>query len=340
MDVSYDEWTVPVFRMGETKQTVTLCNYDGELDWTNPKVLPDSWMEAGGPVTIPTPAGPVRPSGPQGTYSDGHLVLYDPDTYIEYDFWQATTVRDGNCKSRGGGYVGTSILEVGNIDFFNVRGPGANPSGNEYSSARASGVPLLAGMILPEDIEAGEINHALAIAIPAPRKINIDLVEGIDYFYPASRAEETYYNTNPHALAQGQRIRMKQKIVLLDDEDEPVYDGEDQLAPITRMFLTALRTYGAYVVDNAEGFSFTAEDIHTANLDLSDDEVNRLIGNPPGTPLPAGKTKWQILMEKLNDDDQLGRIPIAYGPWQEGQDPKTATITVSNFEVVEPAAKP
>lgn len=96
------------------------------------------------------------------------------------------------------------------------------------------------------------------------------------------------------------------------------------------MFLTALRTYGAYVVDNAGGFTFYAEDIHTAVLDLSDDQVNELIGQPPGTSLPAGKTRWQIVIEKLNEE--LEQIPIAYGP--EGQDPAEATITKSNFEVV------
>jgi hypothetical protein len=88
-------------------------------------------------------------------------------------------------------------------------------------------------------------------------------------------------------------------------------------------------------VDNAGGFTFYAEDIHTAALDRSDDQVNELIGQPQGTPLPAGKTKWQIVIEKLNEE--LEQIPIAYGPWTEGQDPATATIETSNFEVVEPA---
>jgi cysteinyl-tRNA synthetase len=98
------------------------------------------------------------------------------------------------------------------------------------------------------------------------------------------------------------------------------------------MFLTALRTYGAYLVDNAGGFTFYAEDIHTAVLDLTDDEVNTLIGEPPGTPLLAGKTRWQIVIEKLNEELEL--IPFAYPP--EAQNPGQAEITTANFEVVEP----
>jgi hypothetical protein len=177
------------------------------------------------------------------------------------------------------------------------------------------------------------IEHALAFSIPGPRNTSNDPSNPLasDYFYPASTTETDSYNTNPYALAAGQRIRLKQAIV----GDTGNLINENQLAPITRMFLTALRSYGAYLVDNAGGFAFYAEDIHTANLHLSDDQVNALIGQPPGTPLPTGKTKWQIVIERLNQD--LEQIPIAYGPWQAGQDSATATITTSDFVVIEPA---
>jgi hypothetical protein len=285
-------------------------------------------------VSVPAPAGTVRPAGPPDIDADGHLVLYNPQTFEEYDFWQATTVRDGECESVGGGQPGNTILEAGVVDFFDTRGPGANP--DTLYSARAHGPPLLAGLLLPEDIERGVIAHALALAIPGPRNTSADPFEPLesDYFYPASTTETDFFSTNPYALAAGQRIRLKQTLV---DEEGNLID-EDQLAPITRMFLTALRTYGAYVVDNAGGFSFSAEDVHTAALHLSDDEINELIGQPPGTPLPAGMTRWQVVIEKIGEELEL--IPIAYGPWEEGQDPATATIEIANFEVVEPAIVP
>jgi len=259
-------------------------------------------------------------------------VLYQPETFTAYDFWQATTVRDGPCRSRGGGLVGTAILEAGVVDLFDVRGPGASPEGTY--SARATGTPLLAGLILPEDVESGRIAHALALAIPGLRNTSPNPDEPLpsDYVYPASAAETGYYNTDPRALAAGQRIRLKQRLV--DAEGHPLDEG--RLAPITQMFLAALRTYGAYLVDNAGGFTFYAEDIHTAVLHLSDEEIEALAGLPPGEPLPADKTRWQIVIERLNLD--LAQIPIAYGPWSGGQDPATATVAVSNFEVVEPAS--
>jgi hypothetical protein len=327
--VNYDDYTIPVFRAGTGQQSVLICDYEGNLSWPGPK-FPDDQQE-GGPVTVPASAGTVRPAGPQDTDADGHLVLYHPDTFTAYDFWQATTVRDGECQSQGGGLTGSAILEAGAVDFFDVRGSGANP--DTYSSARAVGTPLLAGLILPEDVESGAISHALAVAIPGLRNTSTDPSEPLqsDYFYPASTTETDFYNTDPHSLAAGQRIRLKQTIV--DDVGDPI-DEENELAPITRMFLTALRTYGAYLVDNAGGFTFYAEDIHTADLDLTDAQVRTLIGE---SSLPAGKTKWQMVIEKL--DEQLEQIPFAYGPWTEGQDPSTAEIVTSNFEVVEPATR-
>ena len=328
--VNFDEYTMPIFRAGQGQQNVLICDYDGNLEWPSPKFGID---QAGGPVPVPAPAGTVRPASPQGTDSDGHLVLYQPDTFMAYDFWQATTQRNGQCGSRGAGYTGTAILEAGAVDFFDVRGSGTNV--DTYSSARATGPPLLAGLLLPEDVESGAISHALAFAIPGPRNTSSDHYEPLpsDYFYPASTTETDYYDTNPHALAAGQRIRLKQSLV--DDSGDPI--DENQLTPITRMFLAALRTYGAYLVDGAGGFAFYAEEITTADLHLTDDQVNVLIGKPPGTPLSTRRTKWQTVMRVLNGD--LMQIPFAYGTI--GQDPPaTAQVITANFEVVEPATQP
>jgi hypothetical protein len=333
IDVGYDEWTIPVYGAGAGQASVWICDYDGNVGWPSPKFPPETQQE-GGPVTVPSPAGSVRPAMPSGTWSDGHAVLYDVDSYTEYDYWQATTVRDGVCQSRGGGLIGTTIYEAGAVDFFDVRGTGVNS--DTLSSARATGTPLLAGLILPEDVESGAIEHALEFAIPGPRNLSADPFDPLpsDYFYPVSTTETDYYSTNPNALAAGQRIRLKSQVV--DEDCHPI--NENDFAPITRMFLTALRTYGAYLVDNAGGFTFNAEEVTTAVLDLTDTEVNGLIGQPPATPLPANRTKWQILIETLNQD--LWEMPFACGPWTEGQSPATAEITTANFEVVEPATTP
>jgi hypothetical protein len=331
MDINMNEYSVPIFRAGDATQDVVICEDEGVLGWPHPKFGIET---EGGPVPAPVPAGIVRPAGPEDEDADGHMVLYDAATFISYDLYAVTIEGQGDCESFRGGMAGQRITEAGEVDYFDVRGPGTNADG--LSSARAHGTPLLAGLILPEDIERGVIAHALSLAVPGPRNLSRDPYEPLvsDYFYPASTTETDFYNTNPDALAAGQRVRLKQSLV---DEDGDLID-ESEFAPITLVFLEALRNYGAYVVDNAGGFSFYAEDVHTAVLHLSDDEVNKLIGQPPGTSLPENMTKWEIVLEPLAND--LERIPFAISPGDEEPDPETALIEAANFEVVEPASHP
>ncbi len=331
MDINIDDYSVSIFRAGDVMQDVVVCADEGVLGWPHPKFGIET---EGGPVPVPAPAGIVRPAGPENEDADGHMVLYDPATFMAYDFFAVTLEGQGDCNSFRGGMTGQQITEVGEADFFDVQGPGVNADG--LSSARAHGTPLLAGLILPEDIENGVIAHALSFAIPGPRNLSGDPYEPLtsDYFYPASTTETDFYNSNPDALAAGQRLRLKQTLV--DEEGDPI--DESELAPITQIFLTALRDYGAYVVDNAGGFSFYAEDVHTAVLHLSDDEVNALIGELSGTPLPEDMSKWEIVLERLGEELEL--IPFAVSPGNEEPDAETAVIEASNFEVVETAVKP
>jgi hypothetical protein len=331
MDVNIYEYSMPIFRAGDGEQEVVICADGGVLGWPHPKFGTE---QEGGPVTVPSAEGLVRPAGPEHADSDGHMVLVDTETSTAYDFFMAIIDGEGNCHGFSGGMVGRQISDAGVVDFFDLHGPGVNADG-DYS-ARAHGTPLLAGLILPEDVESGAISHALAFAIPGPRNLSRDPYEPrrSDYFYPASTTETDYYNRDQHALAAGQRIRLKPTLV--DEEGDLIDEGD--LAPITQMFLAALRDYGAYLVDNAGGFSFYAEDVNTAILDLSQEEVNRLIGAPDSTPLQEGMTKWQIVMEQLGLD--LEMIPIAMSPGDEAPDPETAVIETANFEVVEPAVVP
>ena len=333
MVLNYDAFTYPIFRAGEGTQEVVIRDYEGVLWFPSPTFLEAD--EEGGPVTVPAPEGTVRPAGPAGVDSDGHLVLYDQTAERVYDFWQATTALDDSGRSLGGGIPGAVILEAGALEMFDLAGSGANPTG--LSSARAMGPPLLGGLLVPEDVESGVIAHALGFAVPGPRNLSNDPSEpsDSDWFYPASTTETDFFSTDPDAIAAGQRIRLKPETV---DEEGSIID-ESGLAPITRMFLQAMRDYGAYLIDASGGFSFSAEDIDTADLAVSDDEVNELIGAPVGTPLPTDQTKWHVAMQTLAADLEL--IPLAAGPWQEygpdGRNPATATFSISNFEVVEPA---
>ena len=327
--LTFDEWSVSVFRSGIETESVVLCSYDGIRSWPNEKFPASSAL--GGPIDIPKPVGVIRPPGPSDLSADGHTVLFNPDTSVEYDLWQPSTQRGGECQSLGGGLKGSTILEAGFADLFSTTGTGVNEKG--VFSARASGIPLLAGLLLPEDIENGVIEHALGFAIPGPRNLsqNPEILEASEYIYPASVTESEFFSLNPNAMVMGQRIRLKQSI---RDEEGNLID-EANYSPVTRMLLTALREYGAYLVDNAGGFTFAVEDIHSGFLNVTDDQVNALIGADEGASLAAGKTRWQIVVEKMATELDLIPIPIASGLLLDGQDPATAEVEFYNFELID-----
>jgi len=353
--VSHETYTYPVFlaRLEGEPQVgdIQIRSYDGN-EWP-PVMLP--WYKACDDRVfvrgVPHPGTKVRPSGPKNRDSDGSLILYNPNTKEEYDFWQATTALDKDGSTLGGGYIGTEVLSAGGVAYFKVDGPGAQlpvcdaraPTTLPRGSCRATGVPYLAGLFVPEDLALGarsEIAHALAFVLPRLRHIPCPTADDPpDYVYPATNTESHDFIRNPLALAAGQRIRLKQELV--DDAGVPIDESEqnDRLAPITQIFFRALRRYGAYLVDGGSAFAFSAEDYHTAWLDLTDQQVNELIGADIHAALPTHKTKWQIVIDKLNE--QLS--------WQVGGGAGHAisfattlddgTIQ-SNFEVIEDATPP
>ena len=157
MDISLYDYTIPIYRAGDGEQEVVICEDEGVLGWPHPKFGIET---EGGPVTVPAPVGTVRSSGPEDGDADGHLVLYAPQTFTEYDYFSATLDGKGDCAGFQGGMVGRQITEAGVVDYFDVRDQGANPDGNY--SARAVGTPLLAGLIL-HGLVAGSFSEVVRL---------------------------------------------------------------------------------------------------------------------------------------------------------------------------------
>ncbi|MFQ5400739.1 MAG: hypothetical protein ACE5E7_14225 [Anaerolineae bacterium] len=62
---------------------------------------------------------------------DGNLAWPSP-TFTEFDFWQATTQRSGQCASLGGGWEGTglTVLTDGPATGVDDRQPNWSPAGD------------------------------------------------------------------------------------------------------------------------------------------------------------------------------------------------------------------
>lgn len=344
--INHDEYTFPIFQMdGTSICDLEIHSYTGD-QWP-PMMIP--WFRNSGDRVfargIPKFKGSVRASKPDTIDSDGAIILFDPGKLEEYDFWQATTVR-----GQFGGVEGQKILKAGGVSWFQVDelAPGsqlpvcnANLIGTlPRQSSRATGVPYLAGLLVPEDYERREISHALAFTLPRLRHtVCPQPSDPPDYVYPATNTETNNFTEDSFALAAGMRIRLRNKIV--DKTGATIDESKEnaKLAPVTRIFFQALREYGAYLVDGGGGFGFSAEDQWTANLDISLEELSSLVLLDIQTTKKMleneGKTKWQILMEKLND-----QLSNEIGTQGQTAIPFAASATQCNFDVIENAAIP
>jgi hypothetical protein len=126
-----------------------------------------------------------------------------------------------------------------------LNGTGVRPAASGHASygARACGVPLVAGLIGIEEIQAGRINHALVVAYPHVRA---------DVFTPPASTPLAADGRGAQAgrgIPCGGRIQYDPGI---DVSTLPISNG-------ARTILRALQEYGAYVGDSAESVTLYAD---------------------------------------------------------------------------------
>lgn len=155
---------------------------------------------------------------------DGWLTVIDRPDGLAYDFWRARRQADGS-------------ISYQYVKRWNLNGPGfskpASVNAQNAVAARGSGLPLFAGVILPEELRAGSIDHTLAISIPSPASTN--------YVSPASTTD----GAGPRgSLPEGARIRLRAGVHL---GHLPGGDSRRN----ANVVLSALKRYGAIVVDRS-----------------------------------------------------------------------------------------
>jgi hypothetical protein len=157
---------------------------------------------------------------------DGHMLILSADRSRSWDMYQARKTATGWAAEWG--------------TAFDLTGTGVQAPG--WSSARASGVPLAAGLIFYESIRAGRIEHALAFSFSYP---------GPCFVSPASIGGGLY--TGADNMPMGARLQL-----------DPALDLNSLgLSPAAKIIARALQEYGMIVVDQgAANPGFYAESFH------------------------------------------------------------------------------
>lgn len=154
---------------------------------------------------------------------DGHLAVIDPVAGREFGMWQA--------KQSGTSWTASAGAAV------SLAGDGVAPRGT--ASGNAANFPLLGGLIRPEEILQGRIDHALVFGMP-----------GIGQGPPVCPATHNAPTTSdPNALREGQLLQL-----------DPSLNVDALALPAWQKTIArAAQVYGMYLRDNSGSLALYAE---------------------------------------------------------------------------------
>jgi hypothetical protein len=203
--VTWKSWSVPIYYANSTTPKTSVS-------------LTASWAPANTMAGVPIPSNAAPdPSG------DGHMMIVDSSTGCEYDFWKARKNSDE-----------TWAADWGNTTYTTNNGIYA------YGlSARGSGFALGAGLILPNEMNAGQINHALIFSFPSTKSGGP----------VASATESDGQTSSTGAIPEGARLQLDPSLDL----------STLGLTPWQLAIARALQTYGMILGDTGGGVSLYAQ---------------------------------------------------------------------------------
>jgi len=212
------EYTIPVWVVSSRDIDPVIVRSDRIFDrWDRDR---DGWSDVGVPL-LPSMWG--EPT------SDGHICIIDPVTSTAWEMSRFEWTGDG-----------TPQCTTFNIWDLSGSGCGDHNEGDRWQTrgGRGSGFPIIAGLVRPEEIEAGEIRHALVFTFSSCRMS----ASGDDMFLapPACRADGK--SVGSQYPIEGMCFQLDPQ---LDDGDFDAWGLSDRARIVAR----ALQTYGMYLSD-------------------------------------------------------------------------------------------
>ena len=249
----------PVYRAEANTPTVEVKEWDSQHKGRSDARLAEQWQ-----------AVPIPDFAEQADGTDAEMTVYQPSTDSLWEFWQARKV-DGRWQACWGGRM---------QNVSKSQGIWPHPYGTT-----ATGLPFLGGQITAEELQNGEIRHALGIALVDAESWNV-------VSWPANRSDGYNPKHAPNRIPEGLRFRL-----------DPAVDVDAlKLHPIARTIAKAAQRYGFVVWDKAGGISLRAENPKS---------YTRLGKPDPYPALYAGTPGWAVL--NGFPWDRLKFLPVDYG---------------------------
>ena len=182
-----------------------------------------------GPYPIPTDAK-IESGG------DAHVLVASANCHL-YELYGAA--RNGNSWTAQSGAV------------FDLNSTALRPAG--WTSADAAGLPVLPGLVRPDEIRAGHIDHALRFTVSRTQR---------GYISPATH--EAGSSSDPSLPPMGARFRLKASF------DLTPFNGA------ALIILQALKTYGMLIADNGSNWYLSG----ATDPSWNDQDLNQLKSVP------------------------------------------------------------
>jgi hypothetical protein len=233
--ININRYTIPVFEVDSTSKPVVfkkhyLSEDEKEIWKTDRQYLGHG--SAFDSLPIPLPASAMPDSA-----NDMHLAIIDWKTMTAWDMWGARKLPDGTWESNTGmrykldgpGVFDLSDTDIKNGESVHFHGPG-----------RASGVPIIAGLIMFDEVKNGIIPHRIAGATR--------FTAFQEFVFPATWTDGPLVNGIPEGA-----------VIQLD----PALDlSKFELTPGELAVARALQVYGMVLVDWAGGNVIYAENLN------------------------------------------------------------------------------
>jgi len=219
-------------------------------------------------VRIPAQAKPAAGG-------DGHLAVIDPLSGWEYDFWQVASkpVAGGTLKVSWGGRTAIGTADADGLD----------------SNATAAHFGLAAGVIRPEELAAGEINHALFMVSNCTNGRSVAPAGS-----GTGRSCSSIGLSNTNAPAMGQHFVLDMSHAEINSLDAPAWQ---------KTILRAMADYGLYVGDTGGGFVKLQSGASYTSFGLPDPwmKLGRDLGVDSWESSSTGTTKYLFDMRETID---------------------------------------
>jgi hypothetical protein len=225
--INTTSYSVPIYTVPADQPVVKVTLEDVSVS----PLLQSAWDAV--PLRSAWDAVPLPPDAQPAAGTDKHLVVWQPSTDRLWEFWHLEMSAAG-WKAGWGGAMRHVSSNPG------VYSREAWPGATSFWGASGTSLSIAGGLITLEDLENGQINHAVAMAVRNVRA-------GI-YASPAQRSDGK--SSDPLSLPEGAHLRLNPSLNL----------AALHLPRLALMIAEAAQRYGIVVRDKAAEVTFFAQD--------------------------------------------------------------------------------